>query len=240
MLAKNNQTKNDNLVFVDQFNFGSETTKVFDNMISRSIPGYNNLRLLIEQFILQNIENKNDFNILDIGCSTGIQLSNIIKEYNKCKYFLVDNSQSMIDTCIEKFNNNKNINCICKDICNFFDKSYRFNIILSILTIQFVPIENRKNLLKNIYNSLEDNGIFVFVEKTKPIETNERIFEDIYYDIKRSNGYTNNQIYSKKRALENYLRPLSFLENENLLKETNFKYECFWKFLNFTGWICYK
>lgn len=64
---------------------------------------------------------------------------------------------------------------------------------------------------------------------------------DLYYQMKRENGYTDEQIMAKRRSLENVLSPLEPEWNEALLKESGFRrVQMFWRCLNFCGWIAVK
>ena len=64
---------------------------------------------------------------------------------------------------------------------------------------------------------------------------------DLYYQMKRENGYTDDQIMAKRRSLENVLSPLEPAWNEAMLKQAGFrKVEMFWRCLNFCGWIAVK
>lgn len=64
---------------------------------------------------------------------------------------------------------------------------------------------------------------------------------DLYYQMKRENGYTDEQIMAKRRSLENVLSPLEPEWNEALLKEAGFRrVQMFWRCLNFCMWIAVK
>ena len=59
---------------------------------------------------------------------------------------------------------------------------------------------------------------------------------DVYYQMKRNNGYTDEQIEAKRVSLQNVLVPLRASENIRLLKEAGFSVvEPFWQNLNFMG-----
>ena len=67
------------------------------------------------------------------------------------------------------------------------------------------------------------------------------MFVNSYYDIKRMNGYSEDSIQTKKKSLEGVLVPLTYSFNEVFLSKAGFKsIDCFWKCLNFCGWIAIK
>lgn len=96
--------------------------------------------------------------------------------------------------------------------------------------------------MQSIYNALNDGGAFVFVEK---VLGNTSLLDSVlvkeYYALKSANLYTQEQIESKRKSLEGVLVPLTAAWNEDLLKQTGFKQiDCFWRQLNFAGWIAIK
>jgi tRNA (cmo5U34)-methyltransferase len=59
--------------------------------------------------------------------------------------------------------------------------------------------------------------------------------------MKGQNGYTEEEINSKRIALEGVLVPVTAKWNEQLLRDAGFnQVECFWRNLNFAGWIAIK
>jgi len=51
-------------------------------------------------------------------------------------------------------------------------------------------------------------------------------------------AYTTEQIERKRLALEGVLVPVTARWNEDLLRDAGFRQvECFWRWLNFAGWV---
>ena len=62
-----------------------------------------------------------------------------------------------------------------------------------------------------------------------------------YYKEKKQRGYIEEEIERKRYALEGVLVPITFDWNQHLLSKTGFScVECFWKWMNFTGWVAVK
>jgi tRNA (cmo5U34)-methyltransferase len=60
----------------------------------------------------------------------------------------------------------------------------------------------------------------------------------VYYDHKRSMGYTEEQIERKRLSLDGVLEPLTAMENERLLTEAGYyQTDCFWRWMTFAGWV---
>jgi len=114
--------------------------------------------------------------------------------------------------------------------------------IIANYTIQFIRPLKREKLIKKIFNSLKDNGIFLMSEKliTEHKKLN-KIMIDIYYEYKKKMGYSEFEIAQKREALENVLIPYSMNENIQMLKEAGFKeIEVIFRWNNFATFIAFK
>lgn len=59
--------------------------------------------------------------------------------------------------------------------------------------------------------------------------------------MKADNQYTEVQIKAKRKSLEGVLVPITAKWNEDLLHSVGFKHiDCYWRSLNFAGWIAIK
>jgi tRNA (cmo5U34)-methyltransferase len=64
---------------------------------------------------------------------------------------------------------------------------------------------------------------------------------ELYYNLKRHHGYTEEQIERKRLSLEGALVPVTAAWNEELLKGAGFaQVDCFWRWMNFGAWIAIK
>lgn len=233
----------DKLSVSGKWEFDDKVSSCFDNMLERSIPQYEVMRHMVYSLGRRYV--KECENILDLGCSNGRALLPFVNEFGKKnKYFGIEISDSMV----KEFNKNfasqikENIVTVLnKDLRNYYP-DFSSCLILSILTLQFVPIEYRQIILNKVYNSLNTGGAFIIVEKvlgrTAEIDS---LLVDLYYDTKSQNGYTYEQIQRKRFSLEGVLVPITASWNEDLLRNAGFsKIDCFWRCLNFTGWIAIK
>ena len=219
--------------------FDDRVTKVFDNMLARSIPGFEDMRSLTTQLACKYAL-ANSY-IVDLGCSRGGSLAPIIESLgSRNQYLGIEISDSMRNAAQDRF---KNLDGIDTQIVDM-DLRVSFptvdaSIILSVLTIQFIPIEYRQQILALAYENLRPGGAIVLVEKI--LGSNAHLnstFVDLYYGMKGRNGYTEEQINTKRKSLEGVLVPVTAAWNEQLLKDAGFVHvECFWRNLNFAGWI---
>ncbi len=223
-----------------QFEFDEEVASVFDDMLERSVPFYKNILSLIATLVEKNTK-ENDI-VCDLGCSTASTLLEIFnKTSNKLKLVGIDNSSAMIKKAKRKISAfGADIKLVQADFIK--DEILLSKVIIANYTLQFVRPSKREELIKKIYNSLENDGLFIFNEKI--IYENKKLNKqmiDIYYDFKKQKGYSEYEISKKREALENVLIPYSDEENISLAKSAGFKnVDTIFKWANFTCFIAQK
>ena len=183
--------------------------------------------------------------IVDLGCSRGEAMAGLIDKFGAQNRFIgVDVSEPMLAVCRERFDKLIKMGIVSiknLDLRNTYPK-VNSSVTLCVLTLQFTPIEYRLNILNNIYQYLVPNGALILVEKvigaSALLDTS---MVKIYYDLKRHNGYSNEQIERKRLSLEGVLVPVTARWNEEMLVMTGFRQvDCFWRWMNFAGWIAIK
>ena len=233
----------DEVIKEGKWTFDEEVTHVFDNMLERSIPNYETMRDLIASIGFHYVQPKTS--IIDIGCSNGLSIQPFIRHFGVYNtYKLIDISKPMLQACRERYKGFMDMGIV--DV-EEIDLRHEFplanaSLVLSILTLQFTPIEYRQKILNNIYASLEKGGAFILVEKVLGnTDEVDSVLVDEYYRLKRDNAYTQEQIQAKRKSLEGVLVPVTAKWNEDLLHNAGFtKIDCFWRYLNFVGWIAIK
>lgn len=226
-----------------KWEFDEDVAKCFPDMLKRSIPAYESMRSLVFS-IGRNYVKKNT-HICDIGCSDEQAIEPFIKHFGMNNYYdLLDVSEPMLKKCRERFQDWKKTQIV--DVRNYDIKNgippFSNSLVLSILTLQFTPIEYRHKIVQSVYDSLMPGCAFILVEK---VLGNTSAIDDVlvkeYYNIKKENLYSQKQIADKRKSLEGVLVPITAKWNENLLKECGFKQiDCFWRCLNFAGWVAIK
>jgi len=223
-----------------QFEFDEDVASVFDDMLNRSVPFYKeNLNLQIK--ILKEFLKDND-KIIDLGCSTGNFLIELAKKSDKkLKLIGIDNSEAMIKRAKQKAKAfGVKIKFLNEDFLN--SNLNNAKAIIANYTIQFIRPLKREKLIKKIYSSLKEDGIFLMSEKL--ISENKKlnkIMIDIYYEYKKKMGYSEFEIAQKREALENVLIPYSMQENIDMLKEAGFKnIEIIFRWNNFATFLAFK
>ena len=215
-------------------------------MLSRSIPQYDIMRKSVVSLVKSVIEinNLNDFKLLDIGCSDGLMIKALLEQCNNGKYLGIDVSEPMLNKARALFQNEINDGAVTINNCdlrNDFPKD-EFDFITSVLSIQFTPIEYRQDIIQNIYDNLSDGGVFIMIEKVLGNTAMlNKLFVKEYYSMKSDHGYTDEQIERKRLSLEGVLVPVTNKWNVDLLNQVGFKQvDTFWRWMNFCGYIAIK
>ena len=239
----------DNVAPKDKWEFDKDVAECFENMLERSIPQYDVMRESVAMLAYSMVYNdirKETFSVLDIGCSDGLMIEKLRNVFDNFGHYTgIDISEPMLKKAKYRFlddiidNNIEIKNC---DLRTDFPSGY-FDVITSVLSIQFTPIEYRQQIIQNVYNHLSGkNSCFIMVEKVLGNSARlNKIFVDNYYGMKRKNGYTQEQIDRKRLSLEGVLVPVTNDWNIELLKQAGFKeIDVFWRWMNFVGYIAIK
>ncbi len=223
-----------------QFEFDEKVASVFDDMLDRSIPFYKEVISLICEVIDANVSDHSI--IIDLGCSTANTLLELSRKSDKNLDLIgYDNSDAMLSHARKKVAAyGARITLVNADILDLNFK--KCDVIIANYMLQFVRPLTRIHLINKIYEGLEDDGLFIFSEKV--------IFEDkkldkqmidIYYDFKKSQGYSEFEISQKREALENVLVPYTQKENIKMIKDAKFKQvEVIFKWGNFVTFLAKK
>lgn len=237
----------DNLIQKEntKWTFDSDVTNCFDDMLSRSIPQYDVMRKCVVDLSRIYLKDKEKFDCLDVGCSNGLMIKNMIDNIDakgiKGNYTGIDVSEPMLAKARELFKSNHNVyirNCDLRT--DYPNGSY--DIITCILSLMFTPIEYRQNIVQNMYDSLNHGGCLFLVEKVLGNSSQiSDMFIENYYDMKRENGYSQEQIDRKRLSLEGVQVCVTSDWNIELLKQAGFrKVDVFWRWCNFMGVIAIK
>lgn len=224
---------------VKAFKFDDEVAQVFDDMISRSVPGYDLLVKMIALYADIFVTEKSS--VFDLGCSTGV-MSRVIAQQVSSRNIVVkaiDNSASMIQECQQR-HTEENIKWICDDL-EKVDVTNASMVVLN-LTLQFIKPDNRDNLLRTIYDGLLPGGVLVLSEKVEyEVSEQQKTMTELYQGFKKIQGYSDLEISQKRSALENVLIPNTPAEHLKRLQQSGFNqvYDCFHCF-NFVSYLAIK
>ena len=182
---------------------------------------------------------------MDLGCSRGESLAPLVDHFGeKNRYVGVEVSPPMLEASKSRFKE-----YISKGVVEINDMDLRkdypevsASVTMAVFMVQFTPIEYRAHILKRIYEHTEKNGVFIFVEKVLGSSASmDELLVEQYHALKSRNGYNDDEISRKKLSLEGKLVPVTTAWNEELLRSSGFEeIECFWRWMNFAGWVAIK
>ena len=226
---------------IADFRFDQDVVKVFDDMVRRSVPGYDSMIQMIG--LIARMYGQDNTNYYDLGSSTGaITLSIALNNKSKNnQFFAIDNSKEMVEQCEKNLHNKvDNLQAICDDINQV--KINSASIVVLNLTLQFIDVNLRSNLIKKIYDGLESGGILIISEKIhfEDAVTQNQITK-LHMDFKKENGYSELEIANKRQAIENVLITETKEQHLNRLRDCGFvETSCFFQCLNFVSFLSVK
>lgn len=224
----------------NDFTFDATTARVFDNMVSRSVPFYGEIQRMTAE--LAGEFAVPDTRIYDLGCSTGTTLMALEAHAEPSVEFIgYDNAPDMLERAKQKLStlpSSRRRSVHLVDLHQPFTIE-NASVTVMLFTLQFVRPLHRERVIRTIADGTRKQGALILAEKVIEEETLfNRLFIDKYYDMKRRHGYSEMEISRKREALENVLVPYRIEENRALLLDCGFtKFQEFFRWYNFAGMI---
>jgi tRNA (cmo5U34)-methyltransferase len=220
--------------------FDADVTDAFADMLARSIPQYEVMRRAVFDLGSRYVRPSTD--VVDLGASRGEALDPFVRRFGAYnRHVAVEVSGPMREALKERFAGYlpSGVVTVRDDDLRHAFPPVKASLILSVLTLQFVPIEHRQRLVQKVYDHLLPGGAAIVVEKVLGATAGlDEAFVDVYYALKRENGYSQDAIDRKRLSLEGVLVPVTASWNEELLRMAGFReVDCFWRWANFAGWI---
>ncbi|MGC9525483.1 MAG: methyltransferase domain-containing protein [Limnospira sp.] len=224
------------------FAFNEDVVRVFDDMVSRSVPLYKEVVACAVHWAKYYYQPGTK--IVDVGCSTGTFLE-LLGRFLKQPATLVgiDNSEPMLAKAREKLSPLEGFHTVelmgeSAENCEFANSS----IVVMNYTLQFLPVPQRRRVLKAVCEGLVPGGLLFVSEKVRsPHPQLQETMTRHYEAFKAKNGYAKTEIERKKEALENVLIPLTEDQQMQMLRESGFgAIDVLLKFHNFVSFVALK
>ncbi|VAW32720.1 tRNA (cmo5U34)-methyltransferase [hydrothermal vent metagenome] len=234
---------NDGAAPVDDFKFNARVAEVFDDMLGRSIPFYNEIIGMTAQLLARFLTPGG--RVYDLGCSTGSSLMELARQlaHLDLQFIGIDNSAAMIKKArlkAEMYGKGDTLRFECADIMNL--NLHSPAAVIMNYTLQFIRPMMRLDFIRALYAIMPPGAVLIVSEKSinhDPLFN--RAFLQFYLDFKRRQGYSEIEIAKKREALENILIPFSNQENVELLRRAGFRHiETFFQWFNFSSFIALK
>jgi tRNA (cmo5U34)-methyltransferase len=237
------QAVTDNVMPAGKWAFDAGVTAVFDDMLARSIPEHDAMRRLVFDLGCPFVRDGSD--IVDLGCSRGAALAPFVDRFgSRVRCVGLDESAPMVDAARGRFRHEISAGTVdirLHDLRDGLPDDVVASVTLAVLTLQFLPVEHRQQVVADVYRKTQPGGAFIVVEKCLgDFADADRLLVETYYAMKRANGYSADQVSAKRRSLEGVLVPLTAKGNEDLLRAEGFRVQRFWQALQFAGWLAVK
>jgi tRNA (cmo5U34)-methyltransferase len=225
------------------FRFDSKTAAVFDDMIMRSVPMYEEIQRMTGEIAADFA--RPHTSLFDLGCATGTSLVELDPLIDPAVRFVgVDSSQEMLEKARQKLAvcpSGRSFDLVLADL-HQTQVVENASVVVMNLTLQFIRPLYRDRVIRSIHEGLNGQGCLVLVEKlTLGDSLFNRLFIRYYYTMKIRQGYSESEIAHKREALENVLIPYRPEENHALLTTAGFRHvEEFFRWYNFSGLIAVK
>ncbi len=228
----------------ESFVFDQKVAEVFDDMVARSVPSYDQIQRLTTDLVARFADGGV---IYDLGCSTGTTLDCLIGKLRLPSTLVgIDDSPHMLKearTKLARPGTQHRIELIEADLTRVQELPHgEASAVILVLVLQFLRPLERAQLLNRLQSQIREGGVIIVVEKT--IQEGRRLnsaFIELYHALKRENGYSDGEISRKREALENRLIPFREQENLQLLEQAGFSETAlFFSWLNFQGYVAIK
>jgi len=215
---------------VGDFCFDERVTRVFPDMIRRSVPGYDQLLLMHTLWLPQFLQPASK--VYDLGCSDGALTALLAQALQGSQAQLVglDNAPAMVEQCrinLQKTGIEPQPEIHCADITHF---DYQpASVVIMNLVLQFVPLPQRSPLLQRLAQALLPGGALLLTEKLcfEDAPSQARVTQ-LHEDFKRSQGYSELEIANKRSALEQVLIPETLQQHQQRLQKAGFSQISVW------------
>ena len=222
------------LDWVENFTFDESVANVFQDMITRSVPGYRTTLAMIGVIASRFVQK--DSKIYDLGCSLGAGTMIAANANKEVDYEVigVDTSQPMLERCLQIIKSNPPHAPVTLRLDDIRETEiHNASVVILNFTLQFIPVEHRQEMIRKIFDGLTPGGALVLSEKIH-FETPEKetLLYQLHHDFKRRNGYSDLEISQKRSALEDTLITETLQSHTKRLKEAGFAgvyswFQCF-------------
>lgn len=228
------------------FEFNDQVADVFDDMLHRSVPFYDEIQRMVVEVGLFHLVNGGV--LYDVGSSLGTTIEGFTRHITNddlgTRYVGFEPSLPMRQRASKKLQSHLQLGRVSfiGEPIEAQESLPEAQVIIFLFTLQFVRPIHRSRIIKMCYESLRENGCILIAEKTlsdDPVIGRRMI--DFYHDFKSRNGYSSIEISKKREMLENVLVPFRNSENIELLREAGFTViENIFRWYNFSVYYAVK
>ena len=185
--------------------FDDSVAQRFQQEAKTNIPDYERVIDLCLAVAKQKFSTRSA--VVDVGSALGHTLDKFVDNgYTNVRG--IESSPSMI---------NRSSHADLVILSETWPKDLVADLVLANWTLHFV--QERKNYIKDIYDSLSLGGVLILTEKTAQVDT----VKELYYNFKRNQGVSDDYIKQKEIMLRGYMHSFSTEWYFETLKDTGYK-----------------
>lgn len=228
----------------EPFRFNADVANVFPDMLRRSIPGYAASLEAIGSLAARYV--KAGTRCYDLGCSLGaasLAMRQGIRA-DGCQIVAIDSAPAMVERCrqIVAEVSIRHPTATPVDVAEGNIREAELanaSMVVMNYTLQFLPVDQRDEMIAKIFDGLNQGGLLVLSEKVvDPDPAMERLLIDLHHEHKRRNDYSALEVSRKRSALENVLIPETVADHRERLLRAGFGSAAVWlRYFNFVSII---
>lgn len=205
----------------------SFNSNIYDENIRKVIPFYDEIYNQIIDLIQTYYGNK-EISLLDTGCGSGMMGVTVFENLNVSEMVLCDPSENMLDSAKSK---------LADKPCRFMNigseqLSFKnqFDVVTAIQSHHYFDQKTRETAVRNCYNALKSDGLFIYFENTAPTsETGISIMKKRIETYGINAGRTQEEAESHSARYNKEYFPITVPMHLGLLYNNGFKAaELFW------------
>lgn len=214
---------------VASFRFDDRVARCFDDMIRRSVPGYDLSLQSIATLTRRYFQPGST--VVDLGASLGASTLAMIDGISgrPGRVLAVDNSESMVERLKTNLSGYDGLDISVRQSDIMETEIQDASVVVLNYTLQFIEPGSRLELMRRIASGLRPGGILILSEKvTFDDAEEEELLTEWHHDFKRDNGYSDLEIEQKRAAIENVLIPDSVEAHRKRLLASGFGRVVLW------------
>jgi len=225
------------------FQFDEKVVRVFPDMISRSVPGYELVVPMIGMLARRYAQPGS--NIYDLGCSLGASslAMALAVQAEGVEIIAVDNSEAMVAKCRQRVSGTDTVVPVAVRLENILDTQIEnASVVVLNFTLQFLDRGQRAVLVNRIAAGMRRGAALIISEKICFEDDQEQLDQTAWHhDFKRTQGYSELEIAQKRNALEDVMQPDTEARHIERLQQAGLSnprrwFQCF----SFASYIAFK
>lgn len=199
----------------------------YDRDILNTIPYYDEVYNQISDAVSVVFSNK-AVSWLDVGCGTGKMAEVALEQCNVEKMICIDNSSAMLEVARQKISSSYVE--FLKLPMEGIDYDSQFDVISSILVNHYLSYEERMIAVRDCYNALKEEGIYITFENFAPCdEAMKNLYLKQWKKYQYSKGKSIKECEKHLSRYNTEYFPITIQEQIKMLRDGGFmSVEIFW------------